>query len=79
MVLVKVSKDDDPFYVAESVTPVRKDKFFKVPVNEDGFSESDDELISKLIDNKEGWVYMLTCLKGYLEFGVKNLRAALVK
>jgi hypothetical protein len=29
-------------------------------------------------DNKEGWVYMLTCLKGYLEFGVK-LRGALVK
>ncbi|MCS7010854.1 MAG: hypothetical protein NZL98_05760 [Anaerolineales bacterium] len=27
-----MSKDDDPFYVAESVNPVRKDKVFKVPV-----------------------------------------------
>ena len=27
-----ISKDDDPFYVAESVNPVRKDKVFKVPV-----------------------------------------------
>ncbi|MGM0922321.1 MAG: SRPBCC family protein [Bacillota bacterium] len=49
-----------------------------IEVNEEGFKENDDEVISELIDNKEGWVYMLTCLKGYLEFGV-NLRAALVK
>jgi len=27
-----LSKDDEPFYVAESVNPVRKDKVFKVPV-----------------------------------------------
>jgi len=26
-----ISKDDDPFYVTESVNPVRKDKIFKVP------------------------------------------------
>lgn len=50
-----------------------------VEVNEEGFNENDDELISNLLDNKEGWVYTLTCLKGYLEFGVNNLRAGLVK
>jgi len=50
-----------------------------IEVNEEGFKENDDELIHKLIGNKEGWVYMLTCLKGYLEFGVRNLRAGLVK
>jgi uncharacterized protein YndB with AHSA1/START domain len=49
-----------------------------IEVNEDGFKGNDVELIPQLIDNKEGWVYMLTCLKGYLEYGV-NLRAALVK
>jgi len=27
-----LSKDDDPFYVADSVNPVRKDKVFKIPV-----------------------------------------------
>jgi CRISPR-associated protein Cmr2 len=27
-----ISKDDDPFYVADSVNPVRKDKVFKVPM-----------------------------------------------
>lgn len=27
-----ISRDDDPFYVAESVNPVRKDKVFKLPV-----------------------------------------------
>jgi len=50
-----------------------------VEVNEDGFDENDPELIPKLVGNKEGWVYMLTCLKGYLEFDVNRLRGALVK
>jgi uncharacterized protein YndB with AHSA1/START domain len=50
-----------------------------IEVNEEGFKENDDELINQLIDNKEGWVYMLTCLKGYLEFGVNKLRAGIVK
>lgn len=47
-------------------------------VNEQGFNESDEELLHKLVDNKEGWVFMLTCLKGYLEFGVNNLRTGIV-
>jgi uncharacterized protein YndB with AHSA1/START domain len=50
-----------------------------VEVNEEGFNDNDEQLISNLLDNKEGWVYMLTCLKGYLEFGVNKLRAGLVK
>jgi uncharacterized protein YndB with AHSA1/START domain len=49
-----------------------------IEVKEEGFKEDDQDLIAKLIDNKEGWVYMLSCLKGYLEYGA-NLRAALVK
>jgi uncharacterized protein YndB with AHSA1/START domain len=50
-----------------------------IEVNEEGFNESDEEYISQLIDNKEGWVYMLTCLKAYLEFDVNHIRANLVK
>jgi uncharacterized protein YndB with AHSA1/START domain len=50
-----------------------------IEINEEGFNENDDELINDLLDNKEGWVYMLTCLKAYLEFGVSNLRAGIVK
>lgn len=49
-----------------------------VEVNEEDFVESDDNFINILLDNKEGWVYMLTCLKGYLEYDA-NLRASLVK
>ncbi|RDW19769.1 SRPBCC family protein [Oceanobacillus chungangensis] len=49
-----------------------------IEIQEESFNENDPEFINQLIDNKEGWVYMLTCLKGYLEYGV-NLRAALVK
>lgn len=50
-----------------------------IEINEEGFNENDDEFIPQLIDNKEGWVFMLTCLKGYLEFGVNQLRGGLVK
>lgn len=49
-----------------------------VEINEEGFNIDDPDRITEMLDNKEGWVYMLTCLKGYLEYGV-NLRAALVK
>lgn len=49
-----------------------------ITVNEDGFDDQNDDLLSIMLDNKEGWVYMLTCLKGYLEYGA-NLRGALVK
>lgn len=48
-----------------------------VEINEEGFVESDD-LIPSIVGNKGGWVYMLTCLKGYLEHGITTLRAALV-
>ncbi|MEH7307961.1 SRPBCC family protein [Neobacillus drentensis] len=49
-----------------------------IEIVEEGFKEDDDELMSHLLDNKEGWVYMLTCLKGYLEFGINQLRGAIV-
>jgi uncharacterized protein YndB with AHSA1/START domain len=49
-----------------------------VGVKEEGFDKDNEHVINELVDNKEGWVYMLTCLKGYMEFGV-NLRASLVK
>ncbi|MGP4074789.1 SRPBCC family protein [Halobacillus sp. K22] len=49
-----------------------------VEVNEEGFKENEEGFLNQLLDNKEGWVYMLTCLKGYMEYGV-NLRASLVK
>ncbi|MFD0698542.1 SRPBCC family protein [Paenibacillus sp. GCM10027628] len=50
-----------------------------IEVNEEGFNETDEDFIRQLVDNKEGWVYVLTCLKGYLEFGISNLRAAIVR
>ncbi|WP_338045256.1 SRPBCC family protein [Paenibacillus humicola] len=56
----------------------REDESTVVEVNEEGFREDDAGLIPKLVGNKEGWVYMLTCLKAYLECGVTTLRAGLV-
>ncbi len=49
-----------------------------VEVIEEGFKEEDENLIDQLLDNKEGWVYMLSCLKGYMEYGA-DLRASLLK
>jgi uncharacterized protein YndB with AHSA1/START domain len=49
-----------------------------VEIMEEGFNEEDKNLMPNMLDNKEGWTYTLTCLKGYLEYGA-NLRAALVK
>jgi len=48
-----------------------------IEITEEGFNVNEENIISQMLDNKEGWVYMLTCLKGYLEYGV-NLRASLI-
>lgn len=50
-----------------------------IEVNEEGFQEEDPTLLQKMVDNKEGWVYVLSCLKGYLEHGINTLREGLVK
>ncbi|MGG0178525.1 SRPBCC domain-containing protein [Gottfriedia acidiceleris] len=50
-----------------------------IEVVEEGFNESNPEYVHHLIDNKEGWVFMLSCLKCYLEFDVTKLRGGLVK
>ncbi|HYK74835.1 MAG TPA: SRPBCC family protein [Pseudoneobacillus sp.] len=49
-----------------------------IEVNESGFKENDPELLNKMVGQKGGWVYMLTCLKGYLENDMNNLRASLI-
>lgn len=49
-----------------------------VEVTESGLSENDPEIVSKMLGQKEGWVYTLTCLKGYLEHGITDLRGSLI-
>lgn len=49
-----------------------------IEIIESGLKENDPEIVSKMLGQKEGWVYVLTCLKGYLENGVNNLRASLI-
>ncbi|MGS2778733.1 SRPBCC family protein [Robertmurraya sp. GLU-23] len=49
-----------------------------IEITESGFKEDDPDLVAKLLGKKEGWVYMLSCLKAYLENGVKDLRASLI-
>jgi uncharacterized protein YndB with AHSA1/START domain len=49
-----------------------------IEITESGFKEEDPDLVTKLLGQKEGWVYMLSCLKAYLENGVNNLRGSLI-
>lgn len=49
-----------------------------IEVTESGFNDNDPEVVNKMIGNKGGWVYMLSCLKCYLENDVISLRASLI-
>lgn len=49
-----------------------------IEVNELGLKAEDPEVVNKMIGQKEGWVYMLSCLKCYLENDVNDLRASLI-
>lgn len=49
-----------------------------IEIRESGFKADDPEIVDKMIGQKEGWVYMLSCLKCYIENDVKNLRASLL-
>lgn len=49
-----------------------------IEVTESGIKADDPDMIAKMLGQKEGWVYMLTCLKGYVENGITTLRASLV-
>jgi uncharacterized protein YndB with AHSA1/START domain len=48
-----------------------------VEVKENGFVEKEG-LMDLLIGSKEGWVFMLTCLKAYLENGISSLKLGLI-
>ncbi|MEB7454808.1 SRPBCC family protein [Lysinibacillus sphaericus] len=49
-----------------------------ITVVESGFNAHDPEIMAKMMGQKEGWIYTLTCLKGYLENGINTLRASLI-
>ena len=49
-----------------------------IEVKEVGLNENDPEIVNKMLGQKEGWVYTLTCLKAYLENDINTLRASLV-
>lgn len=61
-----------------TITLSEVDSNTMIEVIESGLKEDDPELIAKMIGQKEGWVYMLTCLKGYLENGTTNLKASII-
>ena len=50
-----------------------------IEVSEEGFNENDADFVAQILDNKEGWVFMLSSLKAYLESGYNQLRGGLVK
>ncbi|MEH7388325.1 SRPBCC family protein [Bacillus sp. JJ1521] len=58
---------------------LKKDKGSTIlEVTESGFNLNNPEIVNILLGQKEGWMYMLTCLKGYLENGISTLRGSLI-
>ncbi|WP_430787529.1 SRPBCC family protein [Virgibacillus flavescens] len=55
-----------------------QDKHTIIEVNESGLKEDDPEIVNKMMGQKEGWVYTLSCLKAYVEHGVHDMRASLI-
>ena len=49
-----------------------------VCAQESGFDEHADGITALLLNSKEGWTYMLCCLKAYLECGCNSLRHGLI-
>ncbi|ALC91789.1 hypothetical protein AM500_19870 [Bacillus sp. FJAT-18017] len=49
-----------------------------VEVIEAGLKEDDPYLVQKMMGQTGGWIYMLSCLKAYLEHGISDLRASLI-
>lgn len=56
-----------------TITFTEQDGATLVTTTENGF---DSDELEVMLGQKEGWVYMLSCLKAYIEHGVK-IRAAL--
>ena len=61
-----------------TMTFLETDEGTLIEVTEAGLKADDPEIVNKMLGQKEGWVYMLTCLKGYVENGITTLRASLV-
>ena len=49
-----------------------------VKVVESGWRADAPDLVDGMVASKEGWVFMLTCLKAWLEVGINTLRLGLV-
>lgn len=61
-----------------TITLTEVDTSTMIEVIESGLKEDDPEVVAKMIGQKEGWVYTLTCLKGYVENGINSLRASII-
>lgn len=61
-----------------TITLTEVDTSTMIEVIESGLKEDNPEVVAKMIGQKEGWVYTLTCLKGYVENGINSLRASII-
>lgn len=71
------AEHDDGTIVAMTLKKL-DDQSTIIEVVESGLNENDPDIVNKMTGQKEGWVYMLCCLKAYLEHGIKDLRASLI-
>lgn len=72
------SENDEETVVSISLTESVNHTYTIIEVNESGFKEDDPDVVTKMLGQKEGWVFMLSCLKAYLENGITDMRGSLI-
>jgi uncharacterized protein YndB with AHSA1/START domain len=72
------SENDEETVVSISLKESENHTYTIIEVNESGFKEDDPDVVNKMLGQKEGWVFMLSCLKAYLENGITDMRGSLI-
>ncbi|MBT2757697.1 SRPBCC family protein [Mesobacillus foraminis] len=72
------SENDEETVVSISLKESENHTYTIIEVNESGFKEDEPDVVTKMLGQKEGWVFMLSCLKAYLENGITDMRGSLI-
>ncbi|WP_132006930.1 SRPBCC family protein [Mesobacillus foraminis] len=72
------SENDEETVVSISLKESENHTYTIIEINESGFREDDPDVVTKMLGQKEGWVFMLSCLKAYLENGITDMRGSLI-
>lgn len=73
--LIKFQSDNERIV---TIQIFEEENYSVVKVTEEEFLESANNFVESIMENKEGWIFMLCCLKEYLEHNINDLRSSLM-